>query len=387
MKASTQTSWRTRQLGDLLKYEQPGRYLVRSTDYSEQGKYPVLTAGKTFVLGYTNEPNGAYTDHPVIIFDDFTTASKYVDFDFKAKSSAMKMLTARAGAADLRFVYERMQLIRYPIFDHKRRWIAEYSKLEIEAPELVEQTAIAEVANDLADHIAALERLIAKKQAIKQGMMQQLLTGRTRLPGFTEPWGEQASFEDLCTRSTGFWGASDLSASSPNRVHVITAGDITPEGHLKGAATRYFSNAQVAKARCMTDDLVVTSSGNGLGKTAYIDEPGTLAASNFVRILRPRKGVSGSFLAQVMRTPAARGVLDSNTATSAYPNLLPGFFTERWIPRPPSDEQLAIAGVLQDADVEIAALRARVNKARDVKTGMMQQLLSGRARLQVEAVS
>ena len=176
MKASTQTSWRTWRLGELLKYEQPGRYLVRSTEYSEQGKYPVLTAGKTFVLGYTNEPNGAYTNHPVIIFDDFTTASKYVDFDFKAKSSAMKMLTARAGVADLRFVYERMQLIKYPIFDHKRRWIAEFSKLEIEAPELVEQTAIAEVAHDLADHIATLERLIAKKQAIIAKQKQILET-------------------------------------------------------------------------------------------------------------------------------------------------------------------------------------------------------------------
>ena len=200
MSGSTQGTWRTRRLGDLLAYEQPGRYLVRSTDYAQRGRYPVLTAGKTFVLGYTNEVDGAYTRHPVIIFDDFTTASKYVDFDFKAKSSAMKMLTARAGEADLRFVYERMQLISYPVFDHKRRWIAEFSKLPVKVPELNEQMAIAKVADEITAHIAALESLILKRQAIKLGMMQQLLTGRTRLPGFSgRPW-RWRPFRDVMIR-------------------------------------------------------------------------------------------------------------------------------------------------------------------------------------------
>ena len=69
--------------------------MVTDTEYSEKGNIPVLTAGKTFVLGYTHEEHGIFRSLPVIIFDDFTTASKYVDFPFKAKSSAMKMLVAR----------------------------------------------------------------------------------------------------------------------------------------------------------------------------------------------------------------------------------------------------------------------------------------------------
>ncbi|WP_179278122.1 restriction endonuclease subunit S [Rhodococcus sp. 14-2470-1a] len=263
----------------------------------------------------------------------------------------------------------------------------EYAQLPVPLPNITVQNAIADTMGDLDDLIATLERLITKKQAIKQGMMQQLLTGRTRLPGFTEPWGEPSCFDELCTRLTGFWGESRAIAKAPHRVQVITAGDISPKGHLKGAATRFFSSAQLAKARCIRDDLVVTSSGNGLGKTAYIDEPGRLAASNFVRILRPRRGVSGLFLAQLMRTSAARDVLDSNTATSAYPNLLPGFFTERWIPHPSFDEQLAIAAVLRDTDREVAALQKRRAKARAIKTGMMQQLLTGRTRLPVEVAT
>jgi type I restriction enzyme S subunit len=83
-------------LGDVTQYEQPTKYLVASTNYSDEFDTPVLTAGKTFILGYTNEVSGIYkaSEKPVIIFDDFTTANKWVDFDFKAKSSAMKMISS-----------------------------------------------------------------------------------------------------------------------------------------------------------------------------------------------------------------------------------------------------------------------------------------------------
>ena len=83
--------WEVVSLGNLLAYEQPTKYLVSHSKFLDEGSYPVLTAGKSLVLGYTNEENGVFTDLPVIIFDDFTTDSKFVDFPFKAKSSAMKI--------------------------------------------------------------------------------------------------------------------------------------------------------------------------------------------------------------------------------------------------------------------------------------------------------
>ncbi|GHB20165.1 hypothetical protein GCM10010331_02680 [Streptomyces xanthochromogenes] len=172
--------WELKRIGDLLAYEQPGRYLVSSTEYSDVGT-PVLTAGKTFILGRTTERCGIYNAVPVIIFDDFTTASKLVTFPFKAKSSAMKILSARSGV-NLRFAYERMQLIDYSVVDHKRRWIAEYSKIEVEVPDDVEQRAIASVLDDVDAEVNKLEARLAKVRAVKTGLMQQLLTGRTRLP-------------------------------------------------------------------------------------------------------------------------------------------------------------------------------------------------------------
>ena len=89
-------TWEQRKLRDIFKYEQPQPYIVASTEYDDSYLTPVLTAGQSFILGYTNEENGikkASQDNPVVIFDDFTTSSQYVDFSFKVKSSAMKLLS------------------------------------------------------------------------------------------------------------------------------------------------------------------------------------------------------------------------------------------------------------------------------------------------------
>lgn len=174
--------WVSVQLDSILSYEQPTKYLVSSTDYVESG-IPVLTAGKSFVLGYTNENYGIYTNLPVIIFDDFVTESKYVSFPFKAKSSAMKMLRLRDDSLhNLRFIYSVMQLIDFPMIDHKRYWIKEYSKLYINIPATkAEEDAIEQIISDVDAEISALESQRDKYLLLKQGMMQELLTGKTRL--------------------------------------------------------------------------------------------------------------------------------------------------------------------------------------------------------------
>lgn len=173
--------WERKTLGELLNYEQPTPYLVRSSEYSNNYQTPVLTAGKTFLLGYTNEESGVFTNLPAIIFDDLTTATKYVTFPFKAKSSAMKILKPKDENINLRFVYEKMQLVNFKVGDHKRHWISEYSNLEISVPQPEEQSAIMTILADMDAEIAALEQKQEKTCALKRGMMQELLTGRTRL--------------------------------------------------------------------------------------------------------------------------------------------------------------------------------------------------------------
>lgn len=173
--------WETKKLGELLDYEQPTKYLVKSAEYSDNHHTPVLTAGKTFILGYTYEETGIFQNLPTIIFDDFTTANKYVDFPFKAKSSAMKMLNPRSKDINLKFVFEKMQLINFKLGDHKRYWISEYQNIEINTPQYKEQNAIANIFSDMDSEIEKLESQLKKYRNLKHGMMQTLLTGKIRL--------------------------------------------------------------------------------------------------------------------------------------------------------------------------------------------------------------
>ena len=173
--------WEVKRLGDLLEYEQPTKYLVSDSKYSNNNDVPVLTAGKTFILGYTSEEHGIFNSLPAIIFDDFTTTNKYVTFPFKAKSSAMKILKPQDASVNLRLVFEMMQLLEFQLGDHKRYWISEYQNLELRMPDTPEQEAIAAVLSEMDAELTALEKQRDKTRALKQGMMQELLTGRIRL--------------------------------------------------------------------------------------------------------------------------------------------------------------------------------------------------------------
>ena len=142
--------WCVCTLEDIIDYEQPQAYIVKSTDYKPMYQTPVLTAGKSFLIGYTNEVDGVYTDVHVIICDDFTTDSKFVDFPFKVKSSAMKILHVKDGI-DIQYVCHFMSITRLIGNTHKRYWISEYSKLPIPIPPRVEQDRIIKKINALFD--------------------------------------------------------------------------------------------------------------------------------------------------------------------------------------------------------------------------------------------
>lgn len=140
--------WTACALEEIIDYEQPQAYIVQSTNYNAQYIIPVLTAGKSFIIGYTNESEGVFTDVPVIIFDDFTTDSKFVDFPFKVKSSAMKILHVNEDI-NIQYVCWFMSITRLIGGTHKRYWISEYSKLHIPIPPRKEQDRITNKVNEL----------------------------------------------------------------------------------------------------------------------------------------------------------------------------------------------------------------------------------------------
>src|SRR5690554_5216212 len=178
--------WKKIELGAALDYQQPTPFLVKSTEYSDDFPTPVLTAGKSFLLGYTDETFGIYDDGlPVIIFDDFTTASQFVDFPFKAKSSAMKILTAKPGYS-IRFIFEAMRMIRFAVGGHQRHWISIFANLVIPCPSSEEQHAISEVCATADREISSLQARLDSLKSEKKALMQQLLTGKRRVNVDTE---------------------------------------------------------------------------------------------------------------------------------------------------------------------------------------------------------
>lgn len=157
-----------RVLGDLLDYEQPTKYLVKSTDYNDSFSTPVLTAGQSFLLGYTNEEEGIYRasgNDPVIIFDDFTTGFHWVGFDFKVKSSAMKMLRLKkVNDICFRYIYHAMRTIHYTPGSHSRQWISTYSKFSIPVPSLEVQREIVSKLDTLEALIRSVEQELTLRQ-------------------------------------------------------------------------------------------------------------------------------------------------------------------------------------------------------------------------------
>ena len=166
--------WVEKRLGECLDYIQPTKYLVSNTEYNDRFLIPVLTAGKTFILGYTDETEGIFENNlPVIIFDDFTTATQFVDFPFKAKSSAMKILVAKEGVS-IRIMYEIIKYLKYEIGGHERHWISKFTQLDISLPSLPEQTKIANFLTSLDDQISLINEQISQSQTYKKGLLQKM---------------------------------------------------------------------------------------------------------------------------------------------------------------------------------------------------------------------
>ena len=169
-----------KKLGDILDYEQPTKYIVASTEYDDSYGVPVLTAGQTFILGYTNEKDGIYKANrinPTIIFDDFTTSFHWVDFNFKVKSSAMKMLRPKETFnGSFKYVYYAMKCIKYEAVDHSRHWISKYSQFEIPVPHPEVQREIVRILDDFTNLAAELQAELQARQEQYEYYRNKLLT-------------------------------------------------------------------------------------------------------------------------------------------------------------------------------------------------------------------
>lgn len=259
-----EVQWKT--LGEVCDYEQPTAYLVRNTNYSDQYPIPVLTAGKTFILGYTNETTGIYraSEHPTIIFDDFTTANKWVDFDFKAKSSAMKMLTSKdEKVCLLKYIYYWLNTLPADsiVGDHNRQWISNYAQKLFPLPPLRVQARIVEIL----DKFTQLE---AELEAELEARKKQYAYYRDQLLNFSQcpPLNVNIEWKTLGAIGTFYRGTSfqkkDFTSEGVGCIHygeIYTHYGVSAQDTISKLSAKKANNARKAN---YGDLIIATTSEN-----------------------------------------------------------------------------------------------------------------------------
>lgn len=273
-KFSKSGGWNEKYLADCLDYEQPTNYLVSDTKYDDSYQTPVLTAGKTFILGYTNESHGIFDKNlPVIIFDDFTTATQFVDFPFKAKSSAMKILKAKE-LYNIKFAYELMKTISYEVGVHERHWISKFATMKVFVPEPLEQQKIADCLSSLDDLITAQSEKVDALKNYKKGLLQKLFPQ----DGETVPRLRFAEF-----KKSGDWVTSTLTEVASYENGKAHEQDITENGEYIVANSKFIStDGRVKKftntpfCQASKDNILMVLSdvpnGRAIAKCYYIKE-------------------------------------------------------------------------------------------------------------------
>ena len=276
------SSWPMVELGEVLSYEQPTKYIVESVDYDDNYSTPVLTAGQKFILGYTSETNGIYDDTlPVIIFDDFTTSTQFVDFKFKVKSSAMKILKNDPQKTDIRYLYYAMKNIKFDISIHKRYWIAEYSKIKIPLPPL-------SVQKEIIQEIEQYQNII---DGARQTVENYRPTIKIDSQWETAKVGEVVDFISGVTLSVG-------ECLDPDGLPLITIADVGEDGKIYTDGIRSVSTTKNTNKLCKGDLLFNWRNGskNLVGKTALFDLDGDYIFASFLLGLRPHDNIDSKFL-------------------------------------------------------------------------------------------
>lgn len=269
-------------------------------------------------------------------------------------------------------------------------------RLSIWLPEPHEQERIVDAIEDADSAVEALQRIIAKKQTIKQGMMQQLLTGGMRLPGYTEGWSDVRLGDHVRFVKTVALSRAQLDGTSPLR--YLHYGDIhTRAGVTLDAAHEPMPRATATLAgraeRLQPGDLVFADASEdsaGVGKSVEIvsvPSDGVVPGLHTIAARFDKATLADGFKAYLQFIPTFRDSLLRLAAGTKVLATTRTYVSSITLTLPGVDEQRAIAESLSSAEDEIDALRARLRKAECVKTGMMQQLLTGRVRLPMEAVS
>lgn len=346
-------------LDSLLDYEQPTRYIVNSTEYDSKYSIPVLTAGQSFILGYTNEDDGIYKaspQNPTIIFDDFTTGFHWVDFDFKVKSSAMKMLKLKESKKenDFRYIYMAMKTIDYIPTNHTRHWISIYSKFEIPLPPPTIQREIVSVLDSFTTLIDRMKHEVELRK-------KQMEYYREKLLSFDEEIRKLSFGKDFTLKARiGWQGLTKKEYLPDGEYKLITGTDFTTNNTIDFDHCVYVSKERYEQdpyIQIKEDDVLITKDGT-LGKIAYISElpmPATLNGGVFV-VRGKTGGVTQRFLKHYLISNNFKNWIEQNHTAGSIMHLTQKLLEKFNIPVPSPSTQEDIVSTLDAFEQYISKL-------------------------------
>lgn len=365
------TNWIEYSLEDLLLYEQPTPYIVESTEYSDNYQTPVLTAGKSFIIGYTNETSGIYDKLPVIIFDDFTTSTQYVNFPFKVKSSAMKILTANTDFVLPKFIFYRMQIIEFDHSTHKRYWIQQYSKIKVKIPSLPEQekivSRIEELFSELDNGVETLKKTKQQLAVYRQAVLKE---------AFDTLDCELVSIQSVCSNIV------DCPHSTPKWVdygYLCLRTTNFKRGYLDLSEKNYVSEETFIKRNSrltpQPGDVLYSREGAILGIACIIPANLSVCLGQRMMLLRTNEQMEGRFLMHYLNSPVVTSFVSSITGGSASPHVNVGDIKSFLIPKPSMDEQKKVLNEIDNKLSVCDSIEKTIDTALQQAEAMRQSIL------------
>lgn len=367
----------TYKLGDILSYEQPTNYIVESTEYDGSYPTPVLTAGKSFILGYTNETKGVYDKLPVIIFDDFTTASQFVDFRFKVKSSAMKILSCNEELADIKYMYYLMQITHIQSDTHKRYWISDYSKIPVSLPPLTTQHAI----------VSRIETLFAELDKAVQHLrtaQQQIKTYRQAVLNETMNATKFVPVGEVITEMGQGWSPKCCNEPSTSEKEwgVIKTTAIQSCCFIEEENKKLPENLEPRlKHELKAGDILITRAGPKVrvGVCCLIKKtrPKLINCDKAYRVVLNRDMIDAQYFEYVINSPTCIKKLDElkTGISDSGVNLTQSRFYDLQIPLPPLSEQQRIVQEIESRLSQATASETYIENALQQAEALRQSIL------------
>lgn len=355
---------------DFIDYEQPNGYIVESDRYNSKYSTPVLTAGQSFILGYTNESKGVYEKGPCIIFDDFTTSVHYVDFPFKVKSSAMKILTTKSNA-DIKYCYYLLLSLSKMPPNHKRQWISTTSEKSYVLPSMDKQISIVKQLDLISDTIANYTNQIENLDNLVKARFIEMF-GRPFINNLN--W-ESKQIKNVVNEVK--YGTSKPSVEN-GEYKYLRMNNLTYDGRFDLTDLKFISlnNDELEKCVVRKGDVLFnrTNSLDLIGKTAEFDFNEDMVIAGYIIRIRLKETIVPKFFSMYMNTDEmklhlrtiAKGAVNQANINAQELQEIPIYL-------PPIELQNQFVNFVRQVDKSREEVKKSLEKTQQLYDSLMQE--------------